>query len=52
MKKIAFFFVLLLVCQNVFTQDLSVGYLTCEHKKNPIGIDISQQRFSWKAEGT
>ena len=26
--------------------------LTVEHKKNPVGIDISQPRFSWKVNGT
>ena len=37
---------------SIYAQDLSVKDLTCEHKKNPIGIDFSQPRFSWKIYGT
>jgi alpha-L-rhamnosidase len=52
MKPSYMFLIMLFLSGNIFSQDLSVGYLTCEHKKNPIGIDISQPRFSWKLEGT
>ena len=37
---------------SIYAQDLSVKDLTCEHKKNPIGIDATQPRFSWKINGT
>jgi alpha-L-rhamnosidase len=37
---------------STFAQDLSVNYLTCEHKKNPIGIVNKQPRFSWKISAT
>jgi alpha-L-rhamnosidase len=36
----------------VLPQELSVRNLTTEHKKNPLGIDVSQPRFSWIVEGT
>ena len=34
----------------LFAQDLSVKDLTAEHKKNPVGIDVAQPRFSWKVD--
>ncbi len=40
------------LCGVLFAQDLSVKDLTLEHKKNPVGIDITQPRFSWKIYGT
>jgi len=45
---------LVFLCLSVanYSQDLSVKDLTIEHKKNPIGIDVSQPRFSWKIIGT
>ena len=52
MKSIITFNILLLLCGNILSQELSVGSLTCEHKKNPVGIDNSQPRFSWNADGT
>jgi alpha-L-rhamnosidase len=36
----------------LFAQDLSLKDLTVEHKKNPVGIDITQPRFSWKIVST
>lgn len=44
--------VLILLHVNIQSQDLSVGSLTCEHKRNPIGIGVAQPRLSWKSEGT
>jgi alpha-L-rhamnosidase len=35
-----------------YSQDLTIKDLTIEHKKNPIGIDVLQPRFSWKVEGS
>jgi alpha-L-rhamnosidase len=37
---------------GTYGQDLSVYDLTCEHKQNPIGIDVIQPRLSWKIKGT
>ncbi|TAL67774.1 MAG: alpha-L-rhamnosidase [Bacteroidetes bacterium] len=36
----------------MYSQDLFVKELTCEHKKNPMGIDVLQPRFSWKITGS
>lgn len=45
------FFLTLLVSLMGFTafaQTISVYDLSCEHKKNPIGIDVKEPRLSWK----
>ena len=43
---------LLLLCSATMqAQVVSVKDLTCEHKKNPIGMDAAKPRFSWKLEG-
>lgn len=40
---------LILLSGSAFSQkEISVYDLTCEHKKNPIGIDVLQPRLSWK----
>ncbi|HXX63065.1 MAG TPA: alpha-L-rhamnosidase, partial [Bacteroidota bacterium] len=41
---------LLLACAPcyAFSQRLSVGDLTCEYEKNPIGLDVPVPRLSWK----
>jgi alpha-L-rhamnosidase len=28
----------------------TIGNLTCEYRKNPLGIDITSPRFSWRLE--
>jgi alpha-L-rhamnosidase len=43
---------LLLITQPIFAQKLLVTDLLCEHKINPMGIDVLQPRFSWKINGT
>jgi alpha-L-rhamnosidase len=48
MKLIKLTLFILGFCSNIFAQDLTVKDLTCEHRKDPIGIDIIQPRFSWK----
>jgi len=49
MKKISLFFGLVIMCINaLIAQEINVYGLTCEHKKNPFGIDKSTPRFSWK----
>ena len=52
MKSFKLLFFLLSVSGSLYAQDLSVKDLTCEHKRNPIGIDARQPRFSWKITGT
>ena len=42
---------LLLLCQPVFAQKLMVTDLSCEHKINPMGVDVAAPRFSWKLNG-
>jgi alpha-L-rhamnosidase len=51
MKSFKLSLILLCLMASTFAQDLSVKDLTCEHKKNPIGIDVTQPRFSWKIAG-
>lgn len=51
MKSLKFSFLLIFISAGIFGQDLSVKELTVEHKKNPIGIDVQQPRFSWKISG-
>lgn len=43
----SFKLVLIFVCLSgiALAQDLSVKEMTCEHKKNPIGIDVTQPRL-------
>jgi alpha-L-rhamnosidase len=52
MRTLTILFVMLLICGKSFSQDLSAGSLTVEHKKNPLGLDVSNPRFSWKISGT
>ncbi len=52
MKSLRLIFAFLCSSGVVSAQDLSVKDLTLEHKKNPVGIDILQPRFSWKISGT
>ena len=49
MKLFATLFLILSV-QTVFAQKLTVNQLTCEHLKNPIGLDVIQPRLSWKLQ--
>ena len=51
MKSFKLSLILLCLMGSTFAQDLSVKDLTCEHKRNPIGIDVTQPRFSWKIAG-
>ncbi len=43
---------LLLLTQTSFAQKLLVVDLSCEHKTDPMGVDIMEPRFSWKINGT
>ncbi|WP_447642961.1 MULTISPECIES: family 78 glycoside hydrolase catalytic domain [Chitinophagaceae] len=49
MKKfLCVFIVLLSLCQVTLAQRLTANELLCESKKEPLGIDATQPRFSWK----
>ena len=37
---------------NIFAQGLTIKDMTIEHKKNPVGVDALQPRFSWKLDGS
>jgi alpha-L-rhamnosidase len=52
MKAFKIILILFCISGSTFSQDLTVKDLTCEHKKNPLGIDTPQPRFSWKITGT
>ncbi|MCJ7449628.1 MAG: glycoside hydrolase family 78 protein [Bacteroidales bacterium] len=52
MKSFKLSLLLLLVSGSIYGQDLALKDLTVEHKKNPVGIDVLQPRFSWKISGT
>jgi alpha-L-rhamnosidase len=52
MKSLRLTLVFLCLYGAGFAQDLSVKDLSCEHKKDPIGIDVVKPRFSWKITGT
>jgi alpha-L-rhamnosidase len=51
MKSLKFTFVLLFLFGVANAQDLYLKDMTCEHKRNPVGIDVTQPRFSWKIIG-
>lgn len=48
MKALKLFLFLIFVSGYVLAQDLSLKDLTCEHKINPMGVDLQNPRFSWK----
>ncbi|MCE5347555.1 MAG: glycoside hydrolase family 78 protein [Bacteroidales bacterium] len=52
MKSLKLAFVFLFLCAMTNAQDLVLKDLSCEHNKNPIGIEVAQPRFSWKISGT
>jgi alpha-L-rhamnosidase len=51
MKSFRLIIAFLLLAGVLGAQDLAVRDLTLEHKKNPVGIDVLQPRFSWKISG-
>jgi alpha-L-rhamnosidase len=51
MKSLRLIFAFFCLSGVLLGQDLLVKDLTLEHKKNPVGIDTSQPRFSWKING-
>ena len=48
MKSIKLSLVLFFIFGYTFSQQLIVSDLTCEHKSDPLGIDVIQPRLSWK----
>lgn len=52
MKSLKLLLILLCLSGSIYAQDLSVKDLTLEHKKDPVGIDVTQPRFSWKIVGS
>jgi len=48
--KISIFFIFL--AGSIIAQTLSVNNLTCEYRRNPLGIDAKQPRLSWKITGS
>jgi hypothetical protein len=50
MKKNVFFIALLLCCINVFSQNIGVTNLQCEHKVNPVAINTNAPQFSWQLQ--
>jgi alpha-L-rhamnosidase len=52
MKSIKLILILLSLAGTIAAQDLSVYDLSCEHKKDPVGIDMKNPRLSWKIRGT
>jgi alpha-L-rhamnosidase len=52
MRSLKIFIILSVICANIFAQVPSIKDLTIEHKKNPVGIDASFPRFSWKLDGS
>src|SRR5512133_3121386 len=51
MKSIKISIFLFLIAGSIIAQDINVSALTIEYKTNPLGIDASQPRFSWKIAG-
>lgn len=48
MKSFKLILLLVLFSGGLFSQELSIYDLSCENKKNPLGIDVTQPRLSWK----
>ncbi len=48
MKTLKLFLLTFLLPVSLYSQDLSLKGLTCEHKTNPVGIDVLSPRLSWK----
>ena len=52
MKSFKLIIVLFVIFGTAYSQNLFVKELTCEHKINPLGIDVLKPRLSWKITGT
>jgi alpha-L-rhamnosidase len=52
MKSIRLSFIFIILSTIMVAQDLTLYDLTCEHKVNPLGVDVLQPRLSWKLSST
>ena len=52
MKSLKLALILFCLTGVVLAQELTIYDLTSDHKKDPIGTDVKQPRFSWKITGT
>lgn len=52
MKSLKLILILLTFSGVIAAQDISVYDLTTEHRKDPVGIEVSNPRFSWKIKGS
>jgi alpha-L-rhamnosidase len=52
MKSIKLIFSFLLIAGSLFSQNITVKELKCEHKQNPLGVDAATPRLSWIISGT
>jgi len=52
MKSFKLLLILVIASGSLFSQELSLYDLKCEHKVNPLGIDVSRPRLSWKIRGS
>jgi len=52
MKSIRLLFVLLSLTASLYARDITVSDLSCENKRNPVGLDELKPRLSWKISGT
>ncbi len=48
MKALKLFLFLIFIAGQIFAQDFAPKDLTCEHKTNPLGVDVLHPRLSWK----
>lgn len=48
MKSLRLTLLFLFISGTLLAQELAVKDLTCEHRRDPVGIDTPQPRFSWK----
>ncbi len=52
MKSLKLLLFLILTSGSLLSQEITLYDLTCEHKKNPVGVDVLQPRLSWKIKST
>ena len=50
MKKNVFFIVMLLFTAKVFSQNIAVTHLQCEHTTNPLAINTTAPQFGWQLQ--
>lgn len=50
MKKHVFFILMLLFITKVFSQNIAVTHLQCEHTTNPLAINTTVPQFAWQLQ--